>query len=156
MAEPDERAIVEAVLSHMPYGANMGVEIAALEADALVCRLPFDESLIGNTELPALHGGALASCMEIVAMLEVARRQLARIDLTENLGENLSEDLAKDLPVPVNVTVQYLRSADALDCHVRAEVLKLGRRSNTVLCRLWQGDESKPVASMTGVFVRPA
>lgn len=154
MAAPDARAIVEAVLSHMPYGANMGVEIVALEADALLCRLPFDESLIGNTELPALHGGALASCMEIVAMLEVARRQLAHIDMTAL--SDMPEDVAKDLPVPVNVTVQYLRSANAHDCHVRAEVLKLGRRSNTVLCRLWQEDEAKPVASMTGVFVRPA
>ena len=85
--------------------------------------------------------------------LEVARRQLA---LQDNVDGTDFATLGESLPVPVNVTVQYLRSATTKDCHVRAEILKLGRRSNTVLCRMWQEDEAKPVASMTGIFVRPA
>lgn len=148
-----ERDIVEAVLAQMPYGATMGMHVQALEDDALVCRLPFDESLIGNVELPAIHGGALSSFMEMTATLEVARRQLAQIDVSAIADLTA---INAHVPVPLNVTVQYLRSAAAEDCHVRAEVLKLGRRSNTVFCRLWQGDAAKPVASMTGVFVSPA
>ena len=153
MAELTARESLDLVLAHMPYGATMGVQISALEDAALLCRMPFDESLIGNTDLPALHGGALASCMEIVATLEVARRQLGHMEDLDSA--NMGQVIAA-LPVPVNTTVQYLRSADAVDCQVRAEVLKLGRRSSTVICRLWQGDEAKPVASMTGIFVRPA
>lgn len=145
-----ERDIIDAVLAQMPYGETMGMRVDALEETALVCHLPFDESLIGNQQLPAIHGGALSSFMEMAATLEVARRQLAQLDLNAD-SDPAAVNAA--VPVPLNVTVQYLRSAKDADCMVRAEILKLGRRSNTVHCRLWQEDEAKPVASMTGVFV---
>ena len=145
-----ETEIFDAMMQLMPYAQTMGMRVHALEDDALVCCMPFDESHIGNVELPAIHGGALSSFMEMVATAEVARRQLAQ---TAFDGEADIEQISEIVPVPLNVTVQYLRSAKDQDCYVRAEVLKLGRRSNTVLCRLWQEDESKPVASMTGIFV---
>ena len=145
-----EADIVQAVLAQMPYGATMGLQIHALETTSLICHMPFDDSIIGNMELPAIHGGALSSFMEMAATLEVARRQLQQAEWDEqaDIGQ-----VSAMVPVPLNVTVQYLRSAKDQDCYVRAEVLKLGRRSNTVLCRLWQDDEAKPVASMTGIFV---
>ena len=146
-----ERALIDAVLAHMPYGATMAMRVHALEEKALVCHMPFDESLIGNVDLPAIHGGALSSFLEMAATLEVARRQLAQAGITHID----IQQIADTAPVPLNVTVQYLRSARNRDCYARAEVLKLGRRSNTVLCRLWQEDETKPVASMTGIFVSP-
>lgn len=146
-----ERALIDAVLAQMPYGATMTMRVHALEEKALVCHMPFDESLIGNVDLPAIHGGALSSFLEMAATLEVARRQLAQA----SIAHIDIQQIADTVPVPLNVTVQYLRSARNRDCYARAEVLKLGRRSNTVLCRLWQEDERKPVASMTGIFVSP-
>ena len=146
-----ERDLLGAILAHMPYGETMDMRISALEEAALLCHMPFDDSLIGNVHLPAIHGGALSSFLEMAATLEVARRQLAQADIN-----HLDVDQIKNtVPVPLNVTVQYLRSAKDQDCFARAEILKLGRRSNTVLCRLWQDDEAKPVASMTGIFVSP-
>lgn len=145
-----EVQIIDAVLAQMPYGATIGMGVHAVEDAALVCHLPHNPNLIGNAELPALHGGALSSFMEMAATLEVARRQLAHIDI--GAASDLAE-ISAAVPVPLNVTVQYLRSAKDMDCYARAEILKLGRRSNTVFCRLWQDDEAKPVASMTGVFV---
>ena len=145
-----ENEIFDAMMRLMPYAQTMGMRVHAMEEDALVCHMPFDESHIGNVELPAIHGGALSSFMEMAATVEVARRQLGQMNVAANAD---MEQVIAHVPVPLNVTVQYLRSAKDQDCYVRAEVLKLGRRSNTVLCRLWQEDESKPVASMTGIFV---
>jgi len=145
-----ESQIFEAMMRLMPYAQTMGMRVHALEDDGLVCHMPFDESLIGNVELPAIHGGALSSFMEMAATVEVARRQLGHIALEGHVD---IDHISETVPIPLNVTVQYLRSAKDQDCYVRAEVLKLGRRSNTVLCRVWQEDESKPVASMTGIFV---
>lgn len=148
----NETEIFNAMMRLMPYAQTMGMRVHALEDTGLVCQMPFDASLIGNVELPAIHGGALSSFMEMAATVEVARRQLGQ----EALDGQMDIDQISDIvPVPLNVTVQYLRSAKDQDCYARAEVLKLGRRSNTVLCRLWQDDESKPVASMTGIFVSP-
>ena len=151
MREPTQA--LEAVLAHMPYAVKMGLRIAALEAGGLVCHLPFKQFFIGNQQLPALHGGVLSSFMEIAATLEVTRRQLAHMDNAEMAD---LRDIGASLPVPLNVTVQYLRSGNDADCWVHAEVLKLGRRSSTAVCRMWQGDENKLVASMTGVFVSRA
>ena len=145
-----ENEIFDAMMRLMPYAQTMGMRVHALEDCGLVCHMPFDESLIGNVELPAIHGGALSSFMEMAATVEVARRQLGHIALDGHVD---IDHISETVPIPLNVTVQYLRSAKDQDCYARAEVLKLGRRSNTVLCRLWQDDESKPVAAMTGIFV---
>ncbi|MBF2755332.1 MAG: PaaI family thioesterase [Gammaproteobacteria bacterium AqS3] len=152
-----EEEFTRTVMQQIPYAETMGLEIARFEPDALICRLPFDADHIGNTQLPALHGGALASAMEVAVTLEAVRRQLSFLKEAGDAPVEVDwAALAAQLPVPVNVTVQYLRSARDADVHLRAEVLKSGRRSSTVFCRLWQDDAGKPVASMTGVLVRSA
>lgn len=145
MAAPE---MIQQLLGFMPYAQAFNVRFVAVDARGLVAEMPFAEDIIGNRALPALHGGALAGFMETVSILEVAYRHLSLQDETD-----AQADLEKLIPVPVNVTMQYLRSANAEACRARARVLKLGRRATTVQCLLWQGDEAKPVTSMTGTFI---
>lgn len=145
----NDNALIETVLALMPYATKLGIAANIADNGRLVCTMPFNENHIGNKQLPALHGGSLASFMEITAILELTRRQAA-IQHVESL-----EDGRAVLPLPVNVSVQYLRSANALDCHAEAEVLKIGRRTSTVFCKIWQDDAQKPVTSMTGIFIQP-
>lgn len=145
----DEARLIETVLRSMPYAGKLGVT-AEVESDGrLIGHMPFDENIIGNKQLPALHGGSLASFLEIIAILQLARAQAVV------QGIETAEAGRAAMPLPVNVTVQYLRSAAALSCRAEAQVLKIGRRTSTVFCRAWQEDESKPVTSMTGVFIQP-
>lgn len=141
--------VIETLLRNMPYAGKLGVS-AALQPDGrLICHMPFDDNIIGNKQLPALHGGSLASFLEITAILQLTRAQ-AEVQVIETAAAGRAA-----VPLPVNVTVQYLRSAAALPCFAEAQVLKIGRRTSTVFCRAWQDDESKPVTSMTGVFIQP-
>ena len=141
--------LIKNVLAAMPYAAKLGVT-AQLDNDGrLVCTMPFHENHIGNAQLPALHGGSLASFLEITAILQLAREQAA-VQQVDSIEAGRAA-----IPLPVNVTVQYLRSARALPCHAEARVLKVGRRTSTVFCQLWQDDEAKPVTAMTGVFIQP-
>ncbi len=145
----DDKALVETILRLMPYAAKLAVSAEIADNGRLVGTMPFHENHIGNAQLPALHGGSLASFMEITAILELARRQAAMQQIeTIEAGRSI-------LPLPVNVSVQYLRSAGAEDCFAEAEVLKVGRRTSTVFCKLWQANAAKPVASMTGIFIQP-
>lgn len=142
-------ALIESILSMMPYAARLGVSAGFSDDGRLVCTMPFRQENIGNAQLPALHGGSLASFLEITAILQLTRRQVA-IQKVETIEASRSV-----VPLPINVSVQYLRSADALDCFAEAEVLKIGRRTSTLFCKVWQNDVTKPVASMTGVFIQP-
>jgi uncharacterized protein (TIGR00369 family) len=141
--------LIDNVLAAMPYASKLGVTAQLDDDGRLVCSMPFDEHHIGNQQLPALHGGSLASFLEITAILQLAREQAA-IQQVDSIEAGRAA-----IPLPVNVTVQYLRSARALACHAEARVLKVGRRTSTVFCQLWQDDETKPVTSMTGVFIQP-
>lgn len=145
----DDRQLIENVLAAMPYAGKLGVSPQLDDDGRLICTMPFNENHIGNAQLPALHGGSLASFLEITAILQLARAQAA-IQNVETIEAGRAA-----IPLPVNVTVQYLRSARALPCHAAARVLKVGRRTSTVFCQLWQDDEAKPVTSMTGVFIQP-
>ena len=144
-----EAELIERVLAGIPYAGKLGVTAQIDDEGRLVCTLPFHEDHVGNKQLPALHGGSLASFLEITAILQLTRQQtlIQKIDTLEAARQAV--------PLPVNVTVQYLRSARALPCYAAAKVLKIGRRTSTVFCEVWQEDESKPVTSMTGVFIQP-
>nr|HMQ93505.1 PaaI family thioesterase [Amaricoccus sp.] len=59
--------MVEAV----PYIRHLGV-VFDRRGDELTAQLPYDEKLIGNPMLPALHGGAIGAFLEITAIMELA------------------------------------------------------------------------------------
>ena len=61
------RLLVEGV----PYIRWMGIRFDR-RGDELTATMPFDEKLIGNPFLPAIHGGATAAFLEIAALVELS------------------------------------------------------------------------------------
>ena len=64
--------------------------------------------------------------------------------------------LASDLqrpPKPINLTIDYLRSAKGEDLYAQAVVHKLGRRMASVRAEAWQGDKDKPVTALQAHFL---
>ena len=57
--------------SGVPYIQYLGIRFDR-RGDELTAILPFDEKLIGNPMLPALHGGAIAAFLEVVAIIELS------------------------------------------------------------------------------------
>ena len=55
------------------------------------------------------------------------------------------------LPKPIDITIDYLRSARAVDTRARARIAKRGRRVVNVHAELWQEDPDKPVARCAGI-----
>jgi uncharacterized protein (TIGR00369 family) len=132
---PAQARIAE-ILGRMPYAGFLGVE-GRMEADGFVAVLPFREDLIGNTRLPAVHGGALGAFLEIAALTALALRL---------------ETTAKQ-PLTVGVTVEYLRPARARDTFARPAIKRLGRRIANVHVEAWQDDPASPVALLQGRFL---
>jgi uncharacterized protein (TIGR00369 family) len=132
MSTPEE---LKSVLERIPYARFLGLR-AELAGDEMTAVLPFGEHLIGNPMLPAIHGGVLGAFMELTALaqLSIAQGQLRQ-------------------PKPIDVTVEYLRSARPLTTYARAEVRKLGRRIANVHVEAWQEARANPVAALRGHFL---
>jgi uncharacterized protein (TIGR00369 family) len=102
----------------------------------LLTRMRFHDSLIGNTFLPAIHGGTLGAMLELTAIFHL-----------------LWETETEAVPKIVNITVDYLRSARPVDVIAAAKVTKQGRRMVNVFIEAWQDDRARPVASASAHFL---
>jgi uncharacterized protein (TIGR00369 family) len=110
----------------VPYAAFLDVQVE-LANGVPRFRLPFRPSLVGNPALPALHGGAVAGFMENAALLHL----LLLLD-------------ERKVPKAIDFSIDYLRSANAIDAHAACEVARQGRRVAQVQIRCWQDEAGHP------------
>jgi uncharacterized protein (TIGR00369 family) len=130
-AEGDFSPIVDAI----PYNRFMGIG-AEIVDDRVIGKLTFAAHLIGNAQIPALHGGTLGALLESTAIFELMwRADTARI------------------PKTINITVEYLRSGKAMDTLARCDITKLGRRVANVRAIAWQDDPERPIAAAHANFL---
>jgi hypothetical protein len=69
-----DRAL-SALVEGVPYLGFMGIGFDR-RGDELTAVLTYDDKLIGNPMLPALHGGATASFLEVSAIMELSFQML--------------------------------------------------------------------------------
>jgi acyl-coenzyme A thioesterase PaaI-like protein len=119
----------------IPYARLLGLS-AELRGTELVTTMKFSEDLIGNPALPALHGGTLGALLESAAIFELLWR---------------AETIV--LPKTITITIDYLKSAAAVDTHARGVITRQGRRVSNVRVEAWQGDRATPVASAHAIFM---
>jgi len=118
-----------------PYVTRFGVRLE-MKGTELTGILPFDNDLVGNPLIPALHGGAVGAFLEIVSS-----------------GALLASQPMARLPKPIDVAIDYLRPARAQDVYARAIVARSGRRVANVRAEAWQGRTDAPVATFHGHFL---
>ena len=126
---------IDAILKRLPFAQTLGMRCEVL-GDEMTAILPFQEKLIGNVAIRALHGGAIASFLELTAMLQVF----------------LISDMPRP-PKPINLTIDYLRQGHAKDIYARAYVLKMGRRMASVRAEAWQENRAEPVTALMAHFL---
>jgi uncharacterized protein (TIGR00369 family) len=128
-----------ALLERIPYTRFLGITVETVDAQGLLTHLRFDRRIVGNPNLPAIHGGVIGAFLETAAILELVRQ-----------GEG------EALPKPIDLTIDYLRSAKAVDAWARATITKHGRRVANVRVTAWQDDPERPVAAAHGHFLVPS
>lgn len=145
------RRLVEGV----PYISFLGIQFDR-RGDELTAVLPFDEKLIGNPLLPAIHGGVTAAFLEVTAIIELAWSLM-----WEEMEQGALDPLAVDathlprLPKTIDFTVDYLRSGLPRDAYARARVNRSGRRYASVHVEAWQDNRTRLFAQGTGHFLMP-
>ncbi len=119
----------------VPYGRWLGLLLEPKDGE-MICHLPFKEMIVGNASLPALHGGALGGLLESAAAFQLLYQ---------------AESIV--LPKIINVTVDYLRSARAVDTFATGLITKQGRPVTSVRAFAWQEDRNKPAATANAHFL---
>ena len=127
---------VEAFIARTPLAQELGIRCEVM-GDEMTAILPFQEKLIGNVSIRALHGGAIAAFLELTAQAQVFL-------VTEHLTHP---------PRPINLTIDYLRQGHAKETYARASITKMGRRMCSVQAVAWQDERAKPVTSLMAHFM---
>lgn len=148
--ERRDRALTTLVAA-VPYIQFLGVQFDR-RGDELTATLPYRDLLIGNPALPALHGGATASFLEITALIQLSWAHLW--DDIES-GEGLTPENRPRLPKTIDFSIDYLRSGLPRDAYARAKVTRSGRRYASVLVEAWQDNRDRPIAHGTAHFLMP-
>jgi uncharacterized protein (TIGR00369 family) len=134
MSEPPDQQLA-AFLQRVPYVRFLGMR-AELSGDEMTAVLPFADHLVGNTHLPALHGGVIGAFLEMTALAQLSVIQgSAKVHKT------------------IDVTVEYLRPGRPLTTYARADLRKVGRRVANVHVEAWQEAREHPIAFLRGHFL---
>lgn len=113
----------------IPYAAVIGLETVEDETGLLTI-LRHRSSNIGNTQIPALHGGVVGALLEHAAIFHL-----------------LYAAEGDAFPKIVNISIDFLRSSRPADTFARGTLVKQGRRIANVRVAAWQDDPAKPVAA---------
>ncbi|PHZ85531.1 PaaI family thioesterase [Paremcibacter congregatus] len=116
-------------LDFSPYAAMMGFRLRG-EQGALTSVMEFHDDLVGSPYPPALHGGTVASLMEMAALLQLVWQSDREV-----------------MPKAIDITIDYLRSGQPEDTYARARIFRQGRRFATLHAEAWQSNPEKPIAS---------
>lgn len=143
--------MVEAI----PYIQHLGVAFER-RGDELTAQLRYDEKLIGNPLLPALHGGAIGAFLEITAIMELAWQVVwERMEGGGPAAEAIEAGQFPPMPKTIDFTVDYLRTGLPRDAYARARVNRMGRRYASVHVEAWQDNRVRLFAQATGHFLMP-
>ncbi|SEN29218.1 Acyl-coenzyme A thioesterase PaaI, contains HGG motif [Pseudorhodobacter antarcticus] len=147
-------AALARLVGGVPYIKFLGIQFDR-RGDELTAILPFDDKLIGNPMLPAIHGGVTAAFLEVAAIINLSWSMLweemeeGRLDPAEGAG-------LIALPKTIDFSVDYLRSGLPRDAYARARINRSGRRYASVHVEAWQDNRSRLFAQATGHFLMPS
>lgn len=119
----------------IPYAEFLGLTIDKVDGGP-ISRLAYDDKLIGNPMLPALHGGVVGALMEHAAIIQL-----------------MWEMETAHLPKIIDISVDFLRSAGPHDTFAKGVVTKHGRRVANVRVEAWQKDRAKLIAHAHAHFL---
>ncbi len=119
----------------VPYMQYLGLRESIVDGQPLY-RMPYQERLIGNPRLPAIHGGVIAGFAESAATL--------------HLVHTLKGD---KLPKAIDFSVDYLRAGRPEETFASCDVVRLGSRVAAVQVRCWQRSPDYPITVSRGHFL---
>jgi acyl-coenzyme A thioesterase PaaI-like protein len=130
-----EATDIEALLGGIPYARHLGLTVER-QGRELTFIMRFQPHLIGNPQLPALHGGVIGAFLETSAIMGL-----------------IWDAPLERLPKPVDISIDFLRSGKPVDTFARATITKRGRRVANVRAEAWQDERDRPITALHAHFL---
>lgn len=148
-------AALDGLVQQIPYARHLGVEFDR-RGDELTAILPYQDKLIGNPMVPALHGGAVGAFLEMTAQIALGWTLVWDMMETDGpLADAIAAGQFPPLPKTIDLTIDYLRAGRPRDAYARARVNRHGRRYASVQVAAWQDNRDRPFATAVGHFLMP-
>ncbi len=136
-----ERVYDEAFLGHLfeqyiPFNRMLGMRCVEITDGSVRVELPYRAELIGNPEIPALHGGVISATLDTTGGLAVwsMARPFDRVST-------------------IDLRVDFLRPGRPETMVAVASVVRVGNRVGVAQLRAFHTDaEEKPIAAGMGVY----
>jgi acyl-coenzyme A thioesterase PaaI-like protein len=119
----------------VPYAGFLGLSLDQ-QGSEFITTMHYSDDLIGNTRLPALHGGTISAVLEMASLFQVACE--------------LEPDI---MPKIVTITVDYMRSGAPRDTYATASMTRVGRRVANLRASAWQEDRGTLIATANVNFL---
>lgn len=126
---------LQRIFDAVPYARLMGFEAGLDQGSVTGCQR-YGAHLIGNPVMRSLHGGGIASLLQLTAAAQLMARSGASA-----------------LPRLFNLNLEFLRQSAPADAYARAEVMSLTRRFANLRVTAYQDDPQQPIAMATAQFV---
>jgi uncharacterized protein (TIGR00369 family) len=128
--------LAQAFERFIPLNRFLGMRCLEVEDGLARVELPFKPELIGNPEIPALHGGAISATLDTTGGLAV-----------------WSKARPHDRVSTIDLRVDYLRPGRAEPFIAVATVVRLGNRVGVAELRAFHpAEEDRPIAAGMGVY----
>ena len=125
-----------ALTALIPYAAVVGFDLEETPS-GLVTVLRRKDSNVGNTHIPAIHGGVVGALLEHAGIMQL-----------------LWECEVERFPKIINISLDFLRPCRATqEARASAVLIRQGRSVTNVRVEAWQEDPSKPVAAAHAHFL---
>lgn len=142
------RLIGEIFVYHMPFNRALGLELDRLESDYAELSLANQTMLVGNSAQKILHGGVIASVLDVAAGLVCVTSALTR---QEHISE---EELRQRLSRmgTIDLRVDYLRPGRGERFIASSSLLRGGNKVSVARVEL-HNDVGVHIASATATYL---
>ncbi|QGU89352.1 thioesterase family protein [Erwinia sorbitola] len=142
------RLIGEIFVYHMPFNCALGLKLDRLESDYAELSLENQTKLVGNSAQKILHGGVVASVLDVAAGLVCVTSALTRQEsITE---EELRQRLSR--MGTIDLRVDYLRPGRGERFIASSSLLRGGNKVSVARVEL-HNDAGLHIASATATYL---
>jgi len=144
----EQQQAVRQLFERIPFNSYLGIELDQVSHERIVMHLPMKQELVGNFVHGILHGGVIAS------LLDVAGGAMAMIGSLDKHRHLTAEERALRLSRlgTIDLRIDYLRPGRGQSFSASATLLRSGNKVAVVRSEL-HNDEGLLVAVGTGTYL---
>lgn len=135
-------------MKQIPFNNHIGLEVVSFTAEEIIFKIPMRKELVGNWLQGILHGGVIATA------LDVAGGTAALMGAYARQGDLPKEERAKNLSKlgTIDMRVDYLRPGKGKEFFATATILRIG--SKVAVTRMeFKNEEGDLIAVGTGTYM---